>query len=69
MPQPPDGLTQAECTCLLLTAEGRSICQIAHAIDAHEQAVQAHLDSARQKLAATSNLQAIARALKLGLIG
>lgn len=68
MTQPPVRLTYAEVTCLRRAALGETIEVIARQIDNSPEGVEALLASAREKLFATTTVEAVARAIKLGLI-
>ena len=61
-------LIHLERTCLQLVAQGKSIDIIAQESGKTTSEIEALLASARLKLTANTNVEAIARALKLGLI-
>ena len=68
MKQSSERLTHAERTCLQLAARGQALDMIAAQFDDRTETVEKHLSSARKKLIATTTMEAVARALKLGLI-
>lgn len=68
MAQNRNSLTYFERTCLQSVAHGESLDSIARQRGECREKIDALLASARLKLAATTNVEAIARALKLGLI-
>lgn len=61
-------LTPTEATCLGWIAAGKSMIEIAHALDSTHRTVQHHLDQARRKLGASRLPQAVAIAKDHGLI-
>jgi DNA-binding CsgD family transcriptional regulator len=61
-------LTHFERTCLQLVANGKAVGSIAQQRGESPAEIESLLASARHKLAANTNVEAIARALKLGLI-
>ena len=61
-------LTHDERTCLQLAARGHNASAISGQIEICEQKVMDLLASAREKLMATNTMEAVARALNLGLI-
>tara|TARA_R110002020_G_scaffold316361_10_gene531560 strand:- start:2468 stop:2677 length:210 start_codon:yes stop_codon:yes gene_type:complete len=68
MPQLPDRLTHAEIVCLRLAARGQDPTGISHELGENLETVEKHLSSARRKLMASTTMEAVARALKYGLI-
>lgn len=68
MPRATDPLTHAENTCLKLAARGEAPDTIARQFGGCRETVEKHLASARNKLLASTTIEAVARALKLGLI-
>lgn len=68
MSQPLDRLTHMERTCLQMAAGGEPVDVIARQCASDLAAVEAHLAAARRKLMANTTVEAIARAIKLGLI-
>lgn len=61
-------LTHLERTCLQSVAQGESVGVIAQQSGETPTEIESLLASARRKLTASTNVEAIARALKLGLI-
>lgn len=68
MTKSPEQLTFEERTCLQLAARGQSVDLIAQQLQADHEKVETDLESARRKLMANTTVEAVARALKLGLI-
>ncbi|WP_201772348.1 helix-turn-helix transcriptional regulator [Hoeflea sp. BAL378] len=68
MTPPSDGLTYAERTCLQLAARGLTLDAIAKQFGDSQDSVETYLASVRTKLMAHTTMEAVARALKLGLI-
>tara|TARA_R110002020_G_scaffold154610_7_gene334614 strand:- start:55 stop:264 length:210 start_codon:yes stop_codon:yes gene_type:complete len=62
------GLTHAERTCLQLAARGLPLDAIARQSGASPETVETHLASVRAKLMAQTTMEAVARALKFGVI-
>jgi DNA-binding CsgD family transcriptional regulator len=61
-------LTHSERACLQSVALGTSVDAIARKTGESPEQIEALLASARRKLAATTTVEAVARALNLGLI-
>jgi DNA-binding NarL/FixJ family response regulator len=61
-------LTERECDVLVLLGEGRSHDEIGKALSIGVETVRTHLRKASHKLGATTRTQAVATALRLGLI-
>ena len=68
MTQPSERLTHGERLCLQLAARGQSTDTIAEQFDGCVQTVEKLLASARRKLMADTTVEALARAIKQGLI-
>lgn len=66
--KPPDNLTLAEIEALSMVRDGMRLKQIAHALGVSEGAVRQRLRGAKDKLGATTNAHAAARARGFGLI-
>jgi len=66
--KPPDNLTPAEIEALSMVRDGMRLKQVAHALGVSEGAIKQRLRGARDKLGATTNAQAAARARGFGLI-
>lgn len=60
-------LTHAERSCLQSVARGQIPCP-AEADGKSRKSPESHLESARRKLMASTTIEAVARAMKLGLI-
>lgn len=60
-------LTGREAQCVKLLAQGHSTPQVALQVDCSERTVRFHIENAMSKLGAGSSLQAVLRALHLGL--
>lgn len=63
----PAGLTSREMDCLRWTAEGKTSSEISTIIDLSEHTVNHYLISAARKLDCVNRVQAVAKALRLGL--
>lgn len=63
-----NSLTHLERACLQSVAQGQCVDSIAQQSDKSASEIEVVLASARLKLTASTNVEAIARALKLGLI-
>lgn len=61
-------LTEPEHTCLQLAAQGQSTVTIAERLDTCPDNIELLLASVRRKLIANTTVEAIARAIKSGLI-
>lgn len=61
-------LTEPERTCLQLAAQGQSTGSIAEQLETCPSQIDALLASVRRKLMANTTVEAIARAIKSGLI-
>lgn len=61
-------LTHFERTCLQAVALGKSVSAIASQTGESTEKIEALVASARSKLGATTTVEAVARALNLGLI-
>ncbi|WP_299869816.1 helix-turn-helix transcriptional regulator [uncultured Hoeflea sp.] len=61
-------LTEPERTCLQLAAQGQSTVFIAEKLKTCPEKIEALLASVRRKLIANTTVEAIARAIKSGLI-
>ena len=61
-------LTRREHKCLLMRANGYLSKEVASELNIHQRTVEAHLNSAREKLNSSTTVQAVARAIKLGVI-
>jgi DNA-binding NarL/FixJ family response regulator len=68
MTHPPERLTHTERSCLQAVARGETVAMIADKLGTGTKTVKHHLHSARTKLMATTTIEAIARAMKQGLI-
>jgi DNA-binding NarL/FixJ family response regulator len=70
---PPDTpaptLTERELAVLKLLADGRAVRQIAHLLTISEHTTRGHVKKVLQKLGAHSQLEAVAVAARLGLLG
>lgn len=62
-------LTRLELICLTLVANGMSLEEIARRVTVSEQAIETLLDAAQHKLGARNRLNAVAIAIRKGLIG
>lgn len=62
------GLTKRELECLKWVADGKSEWEIGAILSISEHTADKHLSNARRKLRAVTGAQAVARALKLGLL-
>lgn len=63
-----DGLTDRERECLRLVADGKSDSQIGDLIGTSSRTAHFHVERAKKKLGASTRAQAVARAIRLGLI-
>lgn len=61
-------ITKREYECLVMRANGYLSKEVAHELGIHQRTVEAHLNSAREKLKSSTTVQAVARAIKLGVI-
>jgi len=61
-------LTHAERSCLQSVARGESPDTLAEQFGDDQETISKHLASARRKLLAATTIEAVARALKMGLI-
>ena len=68
MIQTSERLTHTERTCLQLAARGHSPDAIAEHMGGRQGIAEIQLASARKKLMASTTIEALARALKFGLI-
>ena len=65
---PPTTLTQAEIDVLVLLKDGKLMKEIAFQFGVSDSAIKQRLRSAKQKLGASTNSQAISKAVSFGLI-
>ncbi len=68
MTDPCQSLTHIEKVCLQMLAHGKPLTSIAEHYDKCPQKIDGFLESARRKLTASTNVEAVARAIQLGLI-
>ncbi len=61
-------LTHLERSCLQSLAHGEPVAFIARQFDKCPTKIEGSLESARRKLSASTNVEAVARAIQLGLI-
>jgi DNA-binding CsgD family transcriptional regulator len=61
-------LTHIEKSCLQSLAHGEPVTCIAEQFDKSPRKIEGFLESARRKLTANTNVEAVARAIQLGLI-
>ena len=61
-------LTRRERECLLWVAEGKTIADTGEILGISDKTVEKHLATARAKLDALTTTQAMAKALRLGLL-
>ncbi|MCO5731127.1 LuxR family transcriptional regulator [Rhizobium sp. SSA_523] len=66
--RPPDTVSERELDCLNWTAVGKTSAEIADILDLSEHTVNHYLNRATRKLDAVNRTQAVAKAIKLGLI-
>ena len=69
-PQPTDRprLTDRECEVLRWTMEGKTAWEIGNILSISEQTAARHINNAAQKLDSVNKLQAVFKAIRLGLI-
>lgn len=68
MTDPCQSLTHIEKSCLQSLALGKPVSSIAKQFDKCPRKIEGFLQSARRKLTASTNVEAVARAIQLGLI-
>ena len=65
----PASLTQREIIVLKLVADQKTTAEIARILRLKESTIKRYLEGTRTKLGVTSDRQAVARAITMGLIG
>lgn len=66
--RPGEELSEREIECLLLTSSGKTSAEIADLLSVSEHSVNHYLNRAAKKLGTVNRTQAVARALRLGII-
>jgi LuxR family transcriptional regulator, quorum-sensing system regulator BjaR1 len=66
--KPAEELSDREIECLILTSTGNTSAEIAEALHVSEHSVNHYLNRAAKKLGTTNRTQAVAKALRIGLI-
>lgn len=66
--KPGEDLTEREIECLILTSTGKTSAEIAEALNVSEHSVNHYLNRAAKKLGTANRTQAVAKALRIGLI-
>ncbi|MGN6666559.1 MAG: transcriptional activator protein SolR, partial [Trinickia sp.] len=62
-------LTPRECEVLCWTGEGKTACEIGQILNISERTVNFHVNNVLLKLNATNKVQAVVKAIAMGLIG
>lgn len=66
--RPGEDLTEREIECLILTSSGKTSSEIAEILSVSEHSINHYLNRAAKKLGTTNRTQAVAKALRIGLI-
>ena len=66
--KPAEDLSEREVECLILTSAGRTSAEISEILSVSEHSVNHYLNRAAKKLGTSNRTQAVAKALRIGLI-